>query len=109
MIVKIFNNGTINDEKHFLIGNVDVVEKLEIEHRCDCNCGACVSYRGGEADPNKDYPEMFMPQIRCFRNNPAIATPDGSIAKDCIFEYLLCKDDHCYVMNDDGKTIERIK
>ena len=109
MIVKIFSNGEINDNKHILIGDVDVVEKLEIEHKCYCNCDACVSYRGEEANPEKDYPEMFIPQIKCYRNNPAIATIDGSVAKDCIFEYILCNDDHCYVMNNDGKTIERIK
>lgn len=107
MIVKFVLNSM--QDSHIIMCACDSITTSKKEHPYGCGCEACLTFKNEETEKHKC--GMLIRSVACYKTakEPTLY-PDGTTKYDSelIMHYALGRDDVCYVLNDDGKTIDKI-
>ena len=107
MIVKFVKFNEKENRHYESIYEADKIEKKILDHSAGCGCEACESFKGTEK-----YTDGFrITTISCYGASAYKEMPDGETWADLKIKgvEVLGKYDVCYIMNNEGRTVETIR
>lgn len=107
MIIKILHNSL--PDVCTTLCECDSVETKIVGHPRDCTCFACMSYENKNIKTNSG--GFDIKQIVTYKTTEDLVTwPDGLVthALERHMSFDLGNGDVCYVLNNEGKTIDKI-